>query len=201
VPVFEESVSPPAHFYTYAGNFACGVQCGPDGISGALVDLTRPVDFLFGAGLVVRRADMLNLIDLPHYPLLSDRKGASLSSGGDVEISHLIALKGQRLVYSGALNLRHLISNSRLEPSYIQKLVNECSKGDRVLGSYIAARKAYISGISYVSVLENVARVVLRKNAHEGAFVLAIFFNNIWFVHPDDRLAFRNVQALKKRKR
>jgi hypothetical protein len=199
VPVFEENVSPPAHFYTYASWFACGVQCGPDGITGGLVDLTGPHSVLFGAGLVVRRPDMLDLLDLPHFSLLSGRRGASLSSGEDDEICHLIALKGQRLVYSGALNLRHLISASRLEPSYIQKLSNHWPNEERVLGSYIAARKARMSGISRVSMLKNVARMVLRKNTHEQAFALAIFFNNKWFAHPDDRLAFRNVQALKKR--
>jgi glycosyltransferase involved in cell wall biosynthesis len=199
VPVFEENVSPPAHFYAYAGYFACGVQCEADGITGELVDLTGPYSTQFGAGLVVRRPDMLDLLDLPHYPLLSDRQGTSLSSGGDKEISHLIALKGQRLVYSSALNLRHLISESRLEPSYIEKLYNQCSKEERILGLYVAARKAYISGVSYMSMLKNVVRFVLRKNTREQAFVLAIFFNNMWFAHPDDRPAFRNVQALKKR--
>jgi glycosyltransferase involved in cell wall biosynthesis len=75
VPVFEENVCPPAHFYTYAGCFACGEQCGPDAISGGLFDLTGPYGVLFGAGLVIRRSDMLDLLDLPHYSLLSDREG------------------------------------------------------------------------------------------------------------------------------
>ena len=119
VPVFEENVSPPAHFYSYAGYFACGVQCGVDGISGGLVDPRTGV--LFGAGLAVRRRDMLDLLDLPNFPLFSGRKGTSLSSGEDIEICHLIALKGQRLVYTSALKLEHLISESRLSPSYIER--------------------------------------------------------------------------------
>ena len=199
LPVFEENVSPPAHFYSYANYFACGVQCEPDGIPGGLVDPIGPYGTLFGAGLVVRRPDMLDLLDLPHFPLLSGRKGATLSSGEDNEICHLIALKGKRLVYSGALNLRHLISKSRLEPSYIREVLSQCVKEERILGLYRAARKAYISSITYVSTLQNLTRFLLRKNTREQAFVLAIFFNNMWFVHPDDRLAFRNVQALKKR--
>jgi glycosyltransferase involved in cell wall biosynthesis len=197
VPVFEENVSPPAHFYTYAGCFACGVQCGPDGISGGLFDLTGPDGVLFGAGLVVRRPDILDLLDLPHFPLLSGRKGATLSSGEDHEICHLIALKGQRLVYSGALKLQHLISESRLEPSYIQRFFNDNLQVARITALYIAARKA--SSMSYASMLKNATRVVLRKNTREQAFILAIFLNNIWFAHPDDRPAFRNVQALKWR--
>jgi glycosyltransferase involved in cell wall biosynthesis len=196
VPVFEENVSPPAHFYTYAGCFACGVQCGPDGISSGLVDLTGS-DVLFGAGLVVRRPDMLDLLELPHYPLLSDRKGKSLSCGGDHEICHLIALKGRRLVYSGNLKLQHLISESRLSPSYIQRFFTDNLREARITALYIAARKA--SSMSYTSVLRNAIRLILRQDTREQAFILAIFFNNIWFAHPDDRPAFQIVHALKLR--
>ena len=193
VPVFEENVSPPAHFYSYAGFFACGVQCGVDGISGGLVEPANGA--LFGAGLAVRRRDMLDLLDLPNFPLLSGRKGTSLSSGEDFEICHLIALKGQRLVCTSALKLEHLISESRLAPSYIERLVSDSSRDDLILGSYLAARKAY--NMSYVSMLKNVTRFLIRQNTREEAFVLAIVFSNVWFAHADDRLAFRNVQALK----
>ena len=194
VPVFEENVFPPAYFYSYAGYFACGVQCGVDGISGGLVEPGNGV--LFGAGLTVRRRDMLDLLDLPNFPLFSGRKGTSLSSGEDIEICHLIALKGQRLVYTSALKLEHLISESRLSPSYIERLVSDSSQEDLILGSYLAARKAY--SMSYVSMLKNVTKFCIRKHTRQQAFVLAIFFNNVWFAHADDRLAFRNVQALKR---
>ena len=142
VPVFEENVSPPAYFYSYAGYFACGVQCGVDGISGGLVEPAGPYGVLFGAGLAVRRRDMLDLLDLPNFPLLSGRKGTSLSSGEDLEICHLIALKGQRLVCTSALKLEHLISESRLAPSYIERLVSDNSREERIIGSYIGSSKS-----------------------------------------------------------
>jgi len=74
------------------------------------------------------------------------RKGTSLSSGEDIEICPLVALKGQRLVCTSALKLEHLISESRLAPSYIERLVSDSSREDLILGSYLAARKA-LSGL------------------------------------------------------
>ena len=123
IPIFEDG-SPPPHFFNFATWLACGVQIASPGDLGKdLVDLTNLHHIsLFGAGLGLRRADFLDLIALPHFPTLPDRKGNALSSGGDYEICHLIALKGKRLVSSSRLKFGHVIPSTRWDPVYLQRL-------------------------------------------------------------------------------
>lgn len=101
-PLFEDGASPPAHFYDFTAWLACGAQLGlPENVAKDLIDLTALHHVsLFGAGLVVRHTDMRELNRLPHFPILSGRRGDILSSGEDYEMCYLIALKGKRLVSS-----------------------------------------------------------------------------------------------------
>lgn len=198
-PVFEDGIKPPPHFYNFATWLACGAQFGaPENVAKELVDLTKTCHAaLFGAGLVVRRANMIALLDLPDFPIVSDRKGTALFSGGDYEICHLIALSGKRLVYSAKLRFRHLIPDSRLDPLYLQKLSSNIGHG-RIINTYIAARMLSASGMSPKTFLKIVLRRFLSRNAYLDAFQLALLFDKSWLAYPDDRPAFRNVRAIMK---
>jgi glycosyltransferase involved in cell wall biosynthesis len=78
----------------------------------------KPVPFLAGAGLVVSRAALLacRWVD---GPLLEDRVGARLVSGGDVEIVLRIAGVGYELWYVPQCQLRHQIPARRTTLRYL----------------------------------------------------------------------------------
>jgi glycosyltransferase involved in cell wall biosynthesis len=202
IPIFEEGFEPPPHFYNFATWLACGAQLGlHTNVSQDLVDLTSLSNAsLFSAGLVVRRADMLDLMRLPHFPLVSGQKGATLSSGKgeDYEICHLMALKGKRLVYSAHLRFGHLIPNARCNREYLQSLASN-TPHRRVIECYVTARRVYGQGRSVKSLVRNIAKILISRNSHLERLELALLFENAGFACAEDLPAFRNIRALKKR--
>lgn len=78
---------------------------------------------LFGAGLVLRKSVLDQFAQAGFQTLLSDRKGSSLSAGGDSEISEMILLSGFELWYNPRLTFTHYIEEKRLNISYLKKLM------------------------------------------------------------------------------
>jgi glucosyl-dolichyl phosphate glucuronosyltransferase len=78
----------------------------------------RVVPALAGAGLVLRRAaiEESGWVD---EPLLADRVGHELTSGGDVEMSLRVAGSGYELWYTPACELRHRIPERRTSFAYV----------------------------------------------------------------------------------
>ena len=200
-PIFEENVVPPAYFYNVATWLACGAQFGSrDSIGKEFVDLTELHDFsLFGAGLVVRRSDMTDLLGLPDFPSLSDRMGTTLSSGGDYEICYLIALKGKRIGYSAQLRFEHIIPEFRLEPSYLLRLSSTANAAQgRVIENYAEARKFYSKKLSKIQLMKNIAKVILLRHSYTEAFSLGLLLGSSRVVAAVDRPVFRNVLSVKR---
>lgn len=81
----------------------------------------REVGALVGAGLVVRRQALIDSGWLAE-PLLADRIGRRLVSGGDAEISLRLAAAGCRLWYTNALALEHFIAEPRRSTGYLARL-------------------------------------------------------------------------------
>jgi glucosyl-dolichyl phosphate glucuronosyltransferase len=81
-------------------------------------DVERKVPFLAGAGMVVNREALAECgwID---GPLLADRVGESLISGGDVEIALRIAGSGRDLWYVPRCELHHQIPARRMTSAYM----------------------------------------------------------------------------------
>jgi len=78
----------------------------------------RRVPFLAGAGLVVSRA-ALAACGWSEEPLVADRIGRQLVSGGDVEIVLRVASAGYDLWYVPAMALRHWIPTRRTSLGYL----------------------------------------------------------------------------------
>jgi hypothetical protein len=116
-PSFE--ADPPGWFSEHQRQYAVGPQAEVPG------DITDVKGVLWGAGLSVRRSAMLRLLDLGFRPLLSDRRGESLSSGGDYEICLALRLLGYRLIYDPRLELEHFLPTSRMQWSYLRRLSRE----------------------------------------------------------------------------
>jgi GT2 family glycosyltransferase len=81
----------------------------------------REVDALVGAGLVLRRQALIDTGWLAE-PLLTDRIGRRLISGGDAEISLRLVAAGLRLWYTETLALEHFIPETRRSVLYVTRL-------------------------------------------------------------------------------
>ena len=65
---------------------------------------------------------MMRLFSHNFAPLLKDRKGKELSSGGDVEICHLLKAMGYEIWYDDQLRFDHIIDSNRLTWDYYIRL-------------------------------------------------------------------------------
>ena len=109
-------VEPPGWFVPYQAHYATGPQAAATG------DVTWTRGYLWGAGLTVRRAAWRSLIDREFRPLLVDRQGKRLNTGGDAEICFALRLAGWRLWYEPRLRLRHFLLAHRLKWPYLRRL-------------------------------------------------------------------------------
>ncbi|NJM26395.1 MAG: hypothetical protein HC859_13835, partial [Bacteroidia bacterium] len=83
--------------------------------------------FLYGAGLAIRRSVLAELLKRGYQPLLPDRVGDSLVSGGDTELSYAIRLMGYSLWFSESLTFKHFLPAKRLTEDYLVRLVASMS--------------------------------------------------------------------------
>ena len=81
-------------------------------------DVERQVPFLAGAGMVVNRQALADC-GWTDGPLVADRVGKSLVSGGDVEIALRIAGSGRELWYVPQCELHHQIPSRRTTLTYM----------------------------------------------------------------------------------
>jgi glycosyltransferase involved in cell wall biosynthesis len=91
---------------------------------------------IYGAGAVIRNSAIRRLQDLQFSSLLSDRKGAELSSGGDHELCYALAIAGYEIWYDPRLKFEHYITKERLTWNYFMRYARESSKCFDVLVSY-----------------------------------------------------------------
>lgn len=113
-PVCE--VSPPAWFETMKGWYAVGPQNSSNGI----IDSKR--GWVFGAGMVVRKAAWIQLKTLQYPNILTCRKGDALSAGGDVEMCFSMEVLGYEIHYDDRLKFKHYIPAPRLQWNYLLRL-------------------------------------------------------------------------------
>jgi glycosyltransferase involved in cell wall biosynthesis len=103
-----------------------GSRALPDAVSWTLAcqdygPHPRRTSSLVGAGLIVRRA-ALEETGWIQTPLLADRIGPRLVSGGDTEIGIRISASGWDLWYTPDCIIDHLIPARRTSPSYLNRL-------------------------------------------------------------------------------
>ncbi len=147
-PTFEKK--PPAGFDQFYLNMAIGEQWTTEG------DITETRGWLWGAGLIIRRAAWEQIVKLNWSSMMIGRKGKTLSSGEDTEICYWLRLLGWRIYYSPKLSMKHYIPAFRMQKSYIYRLFNS--------GGYtILVNKAYkrmLSG-NYTQVKQSILRLWL----------------------------------------
>lgn len=123
--VYEET---PAKWIEHAGIFAAGPQwSGPGKVLS---------NRIYGAGAVIRKSAYLKLMSVGFKSLLSDRKGTSLSSGGDHELCYALSIIGYDIWYDDRLRFSHFITKERLTWEYFMRYAHESTACFDVLTSY-----------------------------------------------------------------
>jgi glycosyltransferase involved in cell wall biosynthesis len=112
-PLFEEE--PPLWIHDHYKAYALGSQYDKSG------DCTDK-KFVWGAGMALRKSAFLKLKEAEIESLLSDRKGRSLSAGGDSELCAWYIIAGYRIWYDDELILNHFVASKKLTHEYLEKL-------------------------------------------------------------------------------
>ncbi|MGO4876826.1 glycosyltransferase [Pedobacter psychrotolerans] len=83
-----------------------------------------------GAGMAVRKSALKNYINKVNSgkSLITDRKGTSLSSGGDNDIVLEVLKDGWKVAYIPSLYLDHIIPKERISKEYLGRLNKDSAK-------------------------------------------------------------------------
>lgn len=126
-PVFESKK--PEWFDGVAHSYAIGDLGKSDG--------QQPSgSYHYGACCFFRKSTLLELKSKGFNSVLSDRKGSSLTSGGDVELCYAVQLLGYELWFNSNLRFQHQIEAHRLEWAYYLNLKKGISSNFPLLESY-----------------------------------------------------------------
>jgi glycosyltransferase involved in cell wall biosynthesis len=91
--------------------------------------------YLWGAGIALRKSVFIKAFSkIPS--LLTDRKGETLTSGGDSEICRRLLLMNYKLYYSEDLKFTHFIPQGRLTTTYRDNLISSFYACNQVLNKY-----------------------------------------------------------------
>lgn len=128
----------PNWFYTYASDYATGVQAIDSG------DISSR-GYVWGAAAIVKKRLLVEALSRGLDFLLTDRNGTNLTSGGDSEICKWFLIAGYRLWYDETLVFKHFIPQNRLSREYLPKLFIGFDRAAPILFEYdklIALRRA-----------------------------------------------------------
>lgn len=114
-------------------DFSAPYGTGPQGSSAGIVS---PTMTFYGAGLVVRKRDYLDLISSGFRFLLSGRQGSRLTTGEDRELGHAMVLRGKKLFYDPCLRFRHFIPKERATWIYYRRMMVACVPAGLILQAY-----------------------------------------------------------------
>lgn len=155
---------------------------------------------VYGAGCVIRNSAYSNLLRTGFKSLLTDRRGAELSSGGDYELCLAMAIMGYDIWYDRRLRFIHFITKERLTWEYYLRYAYESSKCFNVLSSYkMVAANVDIHRTPWLVVLRNFlvcSKTFLEINAKrllttQPCKVKALYFRHTIYKHKLKAFALR----------
>jgi glycosyltransferase involved in cell wall biosynthesis len=179
----------PEWFDTFSGNFAVGKPVPETGL------LDKANQFIYGAGLALRKDTIKKLKQKGFKNILTDRKGKQLSSGGDVELIYAIKLMGLPVMFNDNLFFYHYMPKSRMTWEYLVRLRSSMHWSNFVLGIYIdciqekpftviSLMKKILQSIKYIYTQNKRLKIV---NSYKAMFlknqieVRKLFLKNISF--------------------
>lgn len=121
-------------------------------------------NYLCGAGMVTRKKLFQNAINNKLPSILSDRKGKSLSSGGDVEYCLRLVLQGYDLYYSADLVFKHFIPAYKLTEEYRGELFRGIDECRNIIAEYIEANSIKkLNNYNKLKLLVNASKDFLKS--------------------------------------
>ncbi|MDN3725281.1 glycosyltransferase [Aequorivita sp. SDUM287046] len=190
----------PDWFDTYSKYFAVGKQGKSSG------DITNKKGCLYGAGMVIRKSHRLQLNELGFKPLLTCRKGDSLSSGGDTEYCYALRLLGYKIWYDERLHFFHYMLAKRVNLEYVTKVRKAISYSNFVCDTYLdeISRKE-----SHGTILRKKIKKELKKHFFQkiknrliGSFEekekSKEYFRNLYYLKFKQSEYFENRNSIKK---
>ena len=135
---------PPAWFLENLGSYAIGRQAEEEGV-------LANGQVLWGAGLTVRRSAWMELLAKGYSPLLTGRKGRTLTTGEDLEICYALLLSGWQLYYSPELMMEHFMPASRMNRLYLYKMKRAHGRASFYIQLYRRLYSEFSSGVQVVS--------------------------------------------------
>jgi len=155
-PAFENGNVP-----KWLWQFQPSYALGPQGPCEGYVPSSR--GYLHGASLSLRRSAWLELVSAGFKSILSDRKGADLSSGGDVEICYALQLAGWKLWYEPKLTFHHFIPMARLDWAYLIRVARGCGRSQPFL--HIYEQQLYATNCTFrgIHVWPPIAQLISRS--------------------------------------
>jgi len=145
---------------------------------------------LYGAGCAIRYSAYARIVDRGFKSLLTDRKGAELSSGGDYELCLALAIVGYDIWYDDRLRFTHFITEERLTWQYFLRYAVESSKCFNVIASYKkVASQAPIQHFPWLAIMRDFLvcmRTFLVTNGQrlfssKGSLNRALYFRHLVF--------------------
>lgn len=107
---------PQQWFYDWQNSFAIGKQADKRG------DITWTRGYVWGAAMTVRKSAWDKLRKSGFKSMLTDRKGKTLSAGGDTEICYALRNDVWKIWYDPELIFTHYITKERLNWRYVRRL-------------------------------------------------------------------------------
>jgi glycosyltransferase involved in cell wall biosynthesis len=150
-------------------------------------EVPRSVEFLVGAGVAIRRAALVETGWIER-PLLDDRVGAELISGGDMEIALRIRSRGWELWFTPACRLQHRIPSWRTKPDYLQRIAFSLGKSQMAVDAltfpgetsrYFMAAFAKATGLS-LRALRRILHDAVRRRQFLHAAIDVSFARGAW---------------------
>ena len=126
----EFEVPPPAWINEFKIAYGIGPQSANDGY------LPFGEDCLYGAASAIRKSAWLELKERGFVFTLSGRKGKTLASGEDMELSQAMLLLGYKLWYSSSLEFRHYMPAGRITWPYMCRLSEAFGRSDVITNQY-----------------------------------------------------------------
>lgn len=117
-PVYE--VTPNSWFYKH--KHLCAIfSLRDEGVEEHFASKSGDTCWVAGAGMIIKKEVLMLYFNNNEF-ILTDRKGDSLSSGGDSDIINFVLKNRYKTGQFTKLNLQHYIPKNRLTKAYIKKL-------------------------------------------------------------------------------
>jgi glycosyltransferase involved in cell wall biosynthesis len=153
----EYETFPKSWFNDWKNSFAIGEQ------SEIIGDITWTRGFVWGAAMVIRKNAWEKSLANGFKSKLTDRKGNTLSAGGDTEICYALRNNGWKIWYDPKLIFTHYITSERLNWTYLRNLFRGFGNASSGLDEYLKKIPVKTRKEKRISVPGS-ARAELRKS-------------------------------------